>query len=254
MSKKFVKTELPKKSMMRRPSEARPEGLPKKVTPFGWRNGPKAADQLPVVFSRVDVDVGDGRVLEVMAEFVDSFFKLFVELLCHVVLFKLGKLFVKRQRTEAYTKHLSIALLNSCSAHCKVCTVCEIDSYGIQKCTQLPMKSMMRRPSETRPEGFPKKVIPFGGRTRAKAADELPVSEFESPKLKIAGIDTITSVSAQDHMLKPDDDYQKRLNLGLFLPSSIHGVIRDAFLDHLDQDSSTFKINHPIRKETNPDQ
>nr|GMD26443.1 nitrate transporter [Ipomoea batatas] len=215
MSKKFMKTELPKKSMMRRPSEARPEGLPKKVTPFGGGNGPKAADQLPVVFSRVDVDVGDGRVLEVMAEFVDSFFKLFVELLCHVVvilshvhriqtprkliffgkfcrahsqLFKLGKLFVKRQRTEAYTKHLSIALLNSCSAHCKVCTVCEIGSYGIKKCTQLPMKSMMRRPSETRPEGFPKKVIPFGGRTRAKAADELPVSEFESPKLKIAGM------------------------------------------------------------------
>lgn len=46
----------------------------------------------------------------------------------------------------------------------------------------------MRRPSEARPEGLPKKVTPFGWRIGPKAADQLPVSEFESPKLKIAGI------------------------------------------------------------------
>lgn len=46
---------------------------------------------------------------------------------------------------------------------------------------------MIRRPSEYRPEGLPKKVSPLGGGTRPKAAEAAPVSELESPKLNTAG-------------------------------------------------------------------
>ena len=42
---------------------------------------------------------------------------------------------------------------------------------------------MIRRPSEYRPEGLPKKVSPWGGGSQPNAAGALPVSEFESPKL-----------------------------------------------------------------------
>ena len=49
------------------------------------------------------------------------------------------------------------------------------------------MKSMMRRPSEYLPIGIPKKVSPLGGGAGPKAAERPPVSEFESPKLKMAG-------------------------------------------------------------------
>lgn len=49
------------------------------------------------------------------------------------------------------------------------------------------MKSMMRRPSEYLPAGIPKKVSPLGGGAGPKAADNPPVSELESPKLKMAG-------------------------------------------------------------------
>lgn len=52
---------------------------------------------------------------------------------------------------------------------------------------KLPKKSTMSRPSQYLPEGLPKKVIPLGKGTRPNAADTAPVSEFESPKLKIAG-------------------------------------------------------------------
>lgn len=46
---------------------------------------------------------------------------------------------------------------------------------------------MMSRPSHCLPEGWPKKVSPFGEVTSSMAADLPPVSEFESPKLYIAG-------------------------------------------------------------------
>lgn len=36
------------KSMIRRPSEYLPEGIPKKVSPYGVRSGPKTADNAPV--------------------------------------------------------------------------------------------------------------------------------------------------------------------------------------------------------------
>lgn len=45
----------------------------------------------------------------------------------------------------------------------------------------------MRRPSQNLPEGCPKKVSPLGEWSDANAADIAPVSEFESPKLYIAG-------------------------------------------------------------------
>lgn len=47
----------------------------------------------------------------------------------------------------------------------------------------------MRRPSENLPEGNPKKVSPYGKLTGPieKEDDKPPVSEFESPKLKMAG-------------------------------------------------------------------
>ena len=51
----------------------------------------------------------------------------------------------------------------------------------------LPIKSMMRRPSQALPEGCPKKVSPLGVWISDKAAEMPPVSEFESPKLYIAG-------------------------------------------------------------------
>lgn len=51
----------------------------------------------------------------------------------------------------------------------------------------VPMKSMVRRPSLYRPTGMPKKVRPKGGGTAEKRAESAPVSELESPKLKIAG-------------------------------------------------------------------
>jgi hypothetical protein len=51
------------------------------------------------------------------------------------------------------------------------------------------MKSMRRRPSAYRPEGALKKVSPLGKQTGSvnEVADKPPVSEFESPKLKMAG-------------------------------------------------------------------
>lgn len=49
------------------------------------------------------------------------------------------------------------------------------------------MKSMTRRPSQYRPAGEPKKEEPWGGPAWPKAAERPPVSELESPKLKIAG-------------------------------------------------------------------
>lgn len=48
------------------------------------------------------------------------------------------------------------------------------------------MKSMMRRPSLALLDKL-RKLMPYGGRSSTKAADPVPVSEFESPKLKIAG-------------------------------------------------------------------
>jgi len=44
----------------------------------------------------------------------------------------------------------------------------------------------MRRPSENRPFGEWKKVIPLGGGACPNAAERPPVSELESPKLKMA--------------------------------------------------------------------
>lgn len=51
----------------------------------------------------------------------------------------------------------------------------------------LPMKSMTRRPSQNLPEATPKKVSPLGESSCSRAAERAPVSEFESPKLYIAG-------------------------------------------------------------------
>lgn len=46
---------------------------------------------------------------------------------------------------------------------------------------------MTRRPSEKRPAGLWKNVSPLGGGAWPNAAERPPVSELESPKLKIAG-------------------------------------------------------------------
>lgn len=46
---------------------------------------------------------------------------------------------------------------------------------------------MVRRPSLHRPTGMPKNVWPKGSGNDMKRADIPPVSELESPKLKIAG-------------------------------------------------------------------
>lgn len=51
----------------------------------------------------------------------------------------------------------------------------------------LPMKSMIRRPSLSLPDGLLKNTSPYGHRMGSKAAEMAPVSEFESPKLKITG-------------------------------------------------------------------
>lgn len=45
----------------------------------------------------------------------------------------------------------------------------------------------MRRPSEYRPAGLSKKDWPLGGTDQENAAEIAPVSELESPKLKMAG-------------------------------------------------------------------
>lgn len=49
------------------------------------------------------------------------------------------------------------------------------------------MKSIIRRPSDSLPAGFPKKLAPYGGGMGPNAADIPPVSEFASPKLYTAG-------------------------------------------------------------------
>jgi hypothetical protein len=49
------------------------------------------------------------------------------------------------------------------------------------------MKSITRRPSQKRPEECPKKLSPLGRGTSDMAAEIAPVSEFESPKLYMAG-------------------------------------------------------------------
>ena len=51
----------------------------------------------------------------------------------------------------------------------------------------VPIKSMIRRPSQYLPAGPPKYDSPFGGGTWPYATERPPVSEFESPKLNIAG-------------------------------------------------------------------
>ena len=51
----------------------------------------------------------------------------------------------------------------------------------------LPIKSIIRRPSQYRPAGPWKKDSPWGGPACPNATDNPPVSEFESPKLNIAG-------------------------------------------------------------------
>lgn len=50
----------------------------------------------------------------------------------------------------------------------------------------VPKKSTISRPSEARPAGLLKKVMPKGPDCAGNAAQNPPVSEFESPKLKIA--------------------------------------------------------------------
>jgi len=53
------------------------------------------------------------------------------------------------------------------------------------------MKSMMRRPSEKRPDGWWKKVSPYGGKADSgrslglERPSKFPVSVIESPKLMI---------------------------------------------------------------------
>lgn len=49
------------------------------------------------------------------------------------------------------------------------------------------MKSITRRPLEYRPFGLPKNDWPLGGSGMANTLAAEPVSEFESPKLNIAG-------------------------------------------------------------------
>ncbi|KAL6013270.1 hypothetical protein ACLOJK_003762, partial [Asimina triloba] len=51
----------------------------------------------------------------------------------------------------------------------------------------VPMKSRMIRPSLARPACRWKKVMPKGQGNWEKAADRPQVTEFEAPKLKIAG-------------------------------------------------------------------
>ncbi|XP_074374083.1 uncharacterized protein LOC141714463 [Apium graveolens] len=53
----------------------------------------------------------------------------------------------------------------------------------------IPKKSIRRRPLEYRPFGRPKNDWPLGGSAMANALDSEPVSELESPKLNIAGLD-----------------------------------------------------------------
>ena len=49
------------------------------------------------------------------------------------------------------------------------------------------MKSTIRRPSENLPAGIWKKVSPYGEPRGPKAEEKPPVSEFESPRAKMAG-------------------------------------------------------------------
>lgn len=51
---------------------------------------------------------------------------------------------------------------------------------------RLPKKSRMSLPSVARPVGFLKKVMPLGPCCGGNTAQNPPVSELESPKLKIA--------------------------------------------------------------------
>lgn len=46
---------------------------------------------------------------------------------------------------------------------------------------------MIKRPSQYLPDGVWKYVSPLGGRACPNTAERPPVSEFESPKLKMAG-------------------------------------------------------------------
>ena len=50
----------------------------------------------------------------------------------------------------------------------------------------LLMKSKIKRPLQALPEALPKKVSPLGRVISLMAAERPPVSELESPKLKIA--------------------------------------------------------------------
>lgn len=56
------------------------------------------------------------------------------------------------------------------------------------------MKSITRRPLEYRPFGLPKNDWPLGGSGMANALAVEPVSEFESPKLNIAGQSQVSNV------------------------------------------------------------
>lgn len=63
----------------------------------------------------------------------------------------------------------------------------------------LPMKSITRRPSEYRPAGLWKNVSPLGGGAWPQTADKPPVSEFESPKLNMAGKSQLVAVANTNH-------------------------------------------------------
>ena len=54
----------------------------------------------------------------------------------------------------------------------------------------------MRRPSEYRPAGLSKKDWPLGGTDQENAAEIAPVSELESPKLKMPGKSQVSKAKA----------------------------------------------------------
>lgn len=69
--------------------------------------------------------------------------------------------------------------------------------WVLKKVKTVPIKSMSKRPSQYLPDGLRKYVSPFGGGNCPSTADNPPVSEFELPKLKIAGKSHATAAGAK---------------------------------------------------------
>lgn len=83
----------------------------------------------------------------------------------------------------------------------------------------------MRRPSEYRPAGLLKKDWPLGGTDQENAAEIAPVSELESPKLKMAGQSQVCKAKVGFRKRTQNKEKADRLVLREFMLQDYDGLV-----------------------------